>query len=138
MAENTATKKSTSTPKKKTPAKAPAKKSAPAPTADLTIPVEVPSGVSVALGDEVYVVRPIKTTLGMSLAGSLQSLKEDPKEMVKAMDRLVNLVFNPEDRDNIKARLNDREDALDYNHIMNLLMALMERATGNPSTSPSV
>lgn len=133
MAENTATKKSTPTPKKK----APAKQAAPAPTADLTIPVEAPSGVSVALGDQVYVVRPIKTTLGMSLAGSLQSLKEDPKEMVKAMDRLVNLVFNPEDRDNVKARLNDREDALDYNHIMNLLMALMERATGNPSTSPS-
>lgn len=139
MAENTASKKSTSTTKKSTAAKKSApKKTAPATEAvDLTIPVEQPKGIRVDLGGVVYTVRPIKTTLGMSLATRLQGLKEDPKEVGKAMEQLVGLIFQKEDREGVHARFNDPEDSLDYNHVMSLLTALMERATGNPTTSPS-
>lgn len=138
MAENTAPKKSTSTTKKSAAKKsAPKKSAAPAEAVDLSIPVEPTKGVRVDLGGTVYTVRPIKTTLGMSLATRLQGLKEDPKEVSKAMDQLVNLIFQKEDREGIHARFNDPDDSLDYNHVMSLLTKLMERATGNPTTSPS-
>lgn len=101
---------------------------------DIVINVEPPKPISVSLGGTKYKVRPIKGSLGMSLGQQMQSTGSDVGKLQKSMSRLVLMIFGPSDAKKVEARLNDPEDALDYPHILELMNALIEKSTGNPTT----
>lgn len=111
------------------------KKSAAAPSAtDISIAIEPPKPISVDLGGTVYTVRPVKGSLGIALGANLKGLEGDGEKLLNAMNHIINIIFGKKDAQAVLERVNDPEDALDFTHIMELMNALVERSTGNPTT----
>lgn len=113
------------------------KASAPAEEIDIEIAVEPPKPLKVNFGGEIYTVRPIKGSLGISLGSQMKGVKGDTEKLQKALKRIVDIMFGPTDGAVIMARLDDQEDDLDFTHVMELLNKLVEKSTGNPTTSAS-
>ena len=105
----------------------------------LTITADKPKTIKASLVDEIYSIRPIKGSLALSLSGQLKGAekKQDPEELNKMVGKIIDMMFEKDDRPKIRKRLSDPDDGLDFMHIMELMGKLMERATGNPTTSPS-
>lgn len=107
----------------------------------ITVSAEAPKPLTVSLVDVVYKIRPIKGSLGMSLAGQLKNAQkessQDPEKLNKMIDRIIDMMFAKADRPKVKKRLTDPDDDLDFTHVLDLMTKLMERATGNPPTSSS-
>ena len=107
----------------------------------ITVSAEAPKPITVSLVDVVYKIRPIKGSLGMSLAGQLKNAQkeseQDPEKLSKMIDRIIDMMFAKADRPKVKKRLTDPDDALDFTHVLDLMTRLMERASGNPPTLSS-
>lgn len=101
---------------------------------DITIDAEAPKPITVSLAGEEYTVRPIKSSLGIALAQRFQGDQSDMAKFEKNIDQLVKIIFGKKDSAAIQKRLSDPEDLLDLPHIFNLLNALVEKASGNPTT----
>lgn len=105
--------------------------------ADIDINPEPPKPITVSLLGKDYTVRPIKTSLGLSLAQGLKGAGNDPAKLKSNIGKLLVMMFGPTDAKAVEKRLEAADDDLDYPHIMQLLNALIERSTGNPTTSAS-
>ena len=81
-----------------------------------------------------YKITPPKTSMLMQVTDKMQGKAE---EDVTSEDlyRFVDLMFTKVDAGKVKKRLGDPKDALDIDHVMNLLDKLMEAVQPNPSTS---
>lgn len=84
-----------------------------------------------------YSVSPPKAALALKLSvHSKQAMdSKDPEQMDRAMQEWIATAFDPETAEKVRARLDDPRDALDMPHIGQLMRAVMEATTGNPTTS---
>ena len=87
----------------------------------------------VSLVGELYKVRPIKSSLGMTLQARSQRAGEDGKKVSAVIMSIIDMMFSKKDAKEVRARLKDPFDELDVDHITSLMMALMEKQTGNPT-----
>lgn len=102
---------------------------------EINISAQAPLPIKVTLVGEEYEVRPIKGAIGIQMAQRFGKNTENPAELVKSIDALIGMIFGKSAKKTILARLNDAEDLLDFTHIIELVQALMENQSGNPSTS---
>ena len=106
------------------------------PAADITI--KVPKNrFTVDLGGENYTARAPKSTVALTLSKALSGVDvaEEPEKALKVMEDLLKLIMPVEaDSKRVIERLRSDDDDLDYPHVMQLVQALVERATGNPTT----
>lgn len=102
--------------------------------AKISIPVSKrPTTIEVELGGEEYLCRPLKQVTVMALAGQLSGIQEDPSIAAKMTNTLVKLMFVKEDAEKVSARLKDPEDGLDFPQLIELMNAIVEDQTGNPT-----
>lgn len=101
---------------------------------EIVISAEAPDLIPVELVGQKYTVRPIKSSLGLQMAQQFNKKDQKPEDIAEALDSIIGTLFGKEKPKIIK-RLGDSEDLLDYVHIMELINALAERASGNPTTS---
>lgn len=94
---------------------------------------EARKGIPVDLVGKRYVVKKPKSALGLRVAVASKKAGEDPEGMMKAMDTFIDMTFGKKDGVGIRKRLEDPDDDLDYDHITELVQALMA-VDGNPST----
>lgn len=90
--------------------------------------------VTVDLVGHEYVVTPAKSTVGLALAERLKTAGEDPGAVMEEVEGYVGLIFGNKQKRNVMARLRDGNDDLDLNHIMELMGALAEQGSANPSS----
>lgn len=98
-----------------------------------TISSEGRKGIPVDLVGKRYVVKKPKSALGLRVAVASKKAGEDPEGMLNAMDSFIDMTFGKKDGVAIRKRLEDPDDDLDYEHITELVQALME-VDGNPTT----
>lgn len=130
------------TTKPTTAKKAPAKKTsqkkstskATQPEADIQISIDPPKPITVDLGGTRYTVRPIKGALGIALGQRMKSVKGDAGKLRETVEHLVEMIFGKSEAPGVLSRLDDPEDALDFQHVLELMNALVERSTGSPTT----
>lgn len=85
-----------------------------------------------------YDVWPPKTALAIRLAKralALQGDVEQASELFDVLDTWIDMAFGKPIAKKVRARMEDGEDDLDFPHIMKLMEALIERSTGNPTSS---
>lgn len=80
-----------------------------------------------------YTVRPLKGSLGVAMAQRFSGKNLTADKVGKEMTTLIKALFGT-DAPKITKRLNDPEDDLDYPHIVELMNAVMEANTGNPTS----
>lgn len=93
--------------------------------------------IEVNLVGVTYNVRVPKGISTMVFAQKLQELQGDENNAEKLLETLEEWLvgtFGDEDGNAIVARLYDDQDDLDFTQVMELMEALIERATANPST----
>lgn len=119
--------------------------------ADLTIEAEAPKALTANLVGVEYQVRPVKGSIGISLAqdfrgqvgkdGKAAKGGVDPKrieKLNKTLNRVIDMMFvSKDDRASVHERMKDPDDLLDFQHIFTLMEKLTEHQAGNPTTSPS-
>lgn len=88
---------------------------------------------SVELVGEEYLVTPPKSTLALALASRVAAAGEDPGKIREEVDIWVRLAFGRKQSAKVLERLEDADDDLDLPHIMQLMQALAEAATADPS-----
>lgn len=81
-----------------------------------------------------YEMHPPKAALTLRLAGQAKSAGEDPVQLLAVLDEWLKRACGVKVSTEIQARLEDSEDALDYPHIMELMQAVVEATTGNPTS----
>lgn len=91
-------------------------------------------GIPVTLVGQDYTVRPPKGALGLRISVAAKKANEDPEIMANTMETFIDTLFGKKDGAAVRKRLDDPDDDLDYEHIMELTNAVMEQATGNPTT----
>lgn len=101
---------------------------------DINIASEPPKPITVGLGGHRYTVRPVKGSLGIALGAKLKKVSDDPEKLVKAVTDITEAIFGKAEGAEVLKRLQDPEDVLDYAHIFELMNALVEKSTGNPTT----
>lgn len=80
-----------------------------------------------------YKVRAPKMSVLAVVASAAGKKGKKGGDSIKHLDDMVKIMF-PQDHEAIAARLADPEDALDYQHVMDLAEQLIEAATGNPTS----
>lgn len=90
-------------------------------------------GIPVELVGKRYVIKKPKSALGLRVAVAAKKAQEDPESMLAAMDSFIDMTFGKKDGAAVRKRLEDPDDDLDYEHITQLVQALME-VDGNPTT----
>lgn len=82
-----------------------------------------------------YEVHPPKTALALKLAVRAKQAGDAPDLMMAAVDEWITKAFGKTEAKKVQARLENETDDLDFPHIMQLMEALIEQATGTPTTS---
>lgn len=100
----------------------------------IVIAAEPPKPIEISLGAVDYKVRPIKTSLGIEMSQRFQSIGEDPAKLKAGVESIVKTMFGKTDAPKIMKRLADPNDHLDYEHVIELMTALVGGATENPTT----
>lgn len=98
-----------------------------------TVNTEPRKGIPVDLVGVRYTARKPKAALGLRVAVAAKKAGEDPEGMLKAMNSFITMTFGKKDAAAINKRLEDPDDDLDYDHITELVQALMEVGE-NPTT----
>ena len=80
-----------------------------------------------------YTARPPKASLAISLLGDVKSANSDPEKLLDVLSAWLEMTFGTEVKDEINARLVDPGDRLDIPHVAELMRALTEQVTGNPT-----
>lgn len=89
--------------------------------------------IKVELVGVAYTIRPPKAAFGLHLARVNQN---DQGAMAGLVIKWIEQAFGDES-DAVLARMDDYDDELDLTHLMELMQLVMERVSGNPTTSPS-
>lgn len=82
-----------------------------------------------------YQVFPPKGALALELGIQTKKAGDDPSAAWDMVEKWVDRAFGKVDARKIKARLSDDNDDLDIAHLMQLMTVLMERMSGNPTSS---
>lgn len=103
-------------------------------------PIEIKSTrteLPVKLIGKAYKVRPPKALVMLDFAKNLQeaqaSADQDPSAILEHLTNWIRSSFSEAEGEDIINRLHDPKDDLDLSHIMDLMNAVMERTTGNPT-----
>ena len=104
-------------------------------SSEIVIDAEAAQPIEVTLVGQKYTVRPMKTSLAMSLTGRFANIGQDAEKMVKEIGWLSDMMFGKEQAKAVHKRLYDTEDDLDIPHIFSLFEKLLELSSGNLSTS---
>lgn len=92
--------------------------------------------IPVTLVGKDYVLTPPKAGVAMRIAGQAKRLlDDDPMQMITLVDEWAEKAFGKAEFKKVKARLEDPKDALDVQHIMSLMQAVIERQAGENPTS---
>lgn len=83
---------------------------------------------------EMVKVKPLKTAFAMHLIGVQDKIKKEPKKFVSLLNDMIDGMFDKPGAKRIRARLNDGHDALDVDHLFDLMSLLMEQESANPTT----
>jgi hypothetical protein len=100
----------------------------------ITITASPREPVKVDLVGQIYEVTPPKAALAMKLAVQAKTAQGDASLVEGAIFEWIDTAFTKADAKKIKARLSDQDDLLDYPHISQLIEALVEAGSANPST----
>lgn len=103
------------------------------PPSTLTIEAATRESIPVDLVGKRYSLVPPKTTLAIQVAAAAQSA-EDLPNMMKSLEGWVVAAFGTKSGNAIVKRLYDPNDALDVDHIVQLVQGVMGMQTGNPTT----
>ena len=138
----------TTTPRK-TAAKRPAAKKAPARKAPaarsgntgagrvagpvITVNAKTVEAIPVLLVGQQYQITPPKTTLALTLARAAQNAEADPEPMFALLDDWLSAAFGEEVGREVLTRMYDPKDRLDFKQIMELVQAVLEYATQDPT-----
>lgn len=101
---------------------------------DIVISAEPVKRLTVNLVGVSYSVRPPKGAMAIVLATKMQKAEKDPAVLLDGLGDWLKIAVGKDEAKAIRARLEDPEDALDFEHIMTLLQKLSEASTGNPTT----
>lgn len=82
-----------------------------------------------------YEVLPPKGALALQLGIQTKKAGDDPGAAWAMVESWVERGFGKANARKIKARLDDDGDDLDISHLMQLMTVLMERLSGNPTSS---
>lgn len=83
-----------------------------------------------------YSVTPPKAALALRLAvAAKQSGEDDPGSVVDTLNAWLLMAMGEEQEKAIQARIEDPKDALDIDHLMMLMEAVIEESSGNPTGS---
>lgn len=100
----------------------------------LTIAADPAEIIPVELVGVKYEVKSPKTALALRIGVEAKQAGDDPARMMEAIGTWVRIAFGAKVAPGVMARLDDPDDDLDISHVMKLMDALVERATGNPPT----
>jgi hypothetical protein len=95
----------------------------------ITITAEPRAAIPVDLVGVRYTVQPPKSALAFKLAVQAKSAGEDPEQMLTTIDEWIEKAFGKKQATAIRGRL-------DINHLMQLMEALIEEGSKNPTSSP--
>lgn len=93
--------------------------------------------ITVNLVGEEYLVDPPKGTYGIKLAQRAKEAGDDTDASWALIEGWVQKAFGKKQSKKVLERLMDDDDDLDVPHIMQLIEALAETVTGDPTTSSS-
>lgn len=94
--------------------------------------------MSVKLVGVDYMISPPKSSLAIKLAVQAKTVgKDDPEKILDVLDEWLVKAFGKAGLKKVKARLDDPEDLLDTPHLMQLMEAVVEATTGDPTSSSS-
>lgn len=99
---------------------------------EIVISAEAPKTHTVNLVGKTYKVKPVKSALGVMMAQKFVKDQEDVGAVASGIGDMIKTMFGKE-APKVMKRLEDPEDLLDYVHIMELVKALTEAQTGNPT-----
>lgn len=89
--------------------------------------------LSVTLVGKNYKVAPPKAAVALTMAQNMQK-EEDEQKLLDFMYEWIDLLFTKTDAVAVKKRLMDPKDLLDFEHISELMGAVMD-SEENPTTS---
>lgn len=84
-----------------------------------------------------YKALPPKALVAVAMSKRLKNLKDDPDSIISELTDFFAGVFGPKTAEAVMARLESPTDDLDLPHVFQLIKLMQEKATGNPTTSPS-
>lgn len=90
--------------------------------------------ITVKLVGVEYQMTPPKSALALKLATKAKSIGEDPEKMMDLLSDWMDQGFTKPVAKKIMARMDDPEDEFDFQHIMELMKAVIERASANPTS----
>lgn len=99
---------------------------------NITVTAEPREKIHIMLVGVEYDILPPKASFGLKLVAVSGN---DPTAYGSMMDEWIVKAFGKVGAKKIQARLVDEADDLDYPHIMKLMQAIAEAATGNPTSS---
>lgn len=102
---------------------------------DREVVVDIPDvePINVKINGEVYVCYPPKIATLMDAMGLSEDDKATDADAVESLYKWVELAFGEEDANAILDRIEDPRDTLDVVHIGQIMQAVMEKDTGNPT-----
>lgn len=80
-----------------------------------------------------YEITPPKAALAMRMATEAKLFADDPSKMIEVLNAWIRRAFGDK-AEKIQRRLDDEDDALDIFHIMELMEAVTEAQTTDPTT----
>lgn len=105
--------------------------------ADLPTPVLIAADkrevIPVELVGERYSILPPKTAVTLKMAVRAKQAGSDPALMYEALQEWIDKAFGKKAKE-VHKRLDDPDDLLDIEHITELMKAVIEVSTGNPTS----
>jgi hypothetical protein len=92
---------------------------------------------NVVFGGIPYKVLPVKKLGIMAFGKRLEAAGSDMDKILEELTAITNSLFGREVGPKVMARMTDPADSVDIEHIMDLIKKLVERTTGNPTSSSS-
>ena len=90
--------------------------------------------VAVELLGEVYEVKPPKTALLLAISNHSGKKDSNAEDINRDFQTILKLMFTPKDLERVQERLNSGDDELDLDHIFEVVEAITEDATGDPTS----
>ena len=125
--------KSTSTGSRSTAAKRPQDRRRSS-TAAINVTAKKRGTIPVKLVGKEYTATPPKALISMEFAEKAQEAGEDVKALTSALWEWLDVTFGEAQSSEIQNRLRDPKDAIDFEHVMELMKLITEQATPNPTT----
>jgi hypothetical protein len=100
----------------------------------ITIKAKSRDAIPVDMAGVRYSLNPPKAALAMKLAVRAKTAGDDPTLVLEAVDEWLDKAFGKREANKVRKRLDDADDPLDTPDIMELMEAVIERASGNPTT----